>query len=87
MEYYQKFAIPFSCLPFVLLAFSLGTFNRRSGGSAGFLLGIFLAFFYWAFLIMGRNLTMRSGFPPFLSIWAANIILTLLGLILLYQKR
>jgi lipopolysaccharide export system permease protein len=86
MEYYQKFAIPFSCLPFVLLAFSLGTFNRRSGGSAGFLVGIFLAFFYWAFLIMGRNLTMRSGFPPFLSIWAANIILTLLGLILYIRK-
>lgn len=86
MEYFQKFAIPFSCLPFVLLAFPLGAVYRRSGRSVGFLIGIVFAFLYWAFLIMGRNLTLRSGFPPFLSIWAGNIVLTLTGIVLYIRK-
>ena len=86
MEFYQKFAIPFSCFPFVLLAFPLGVVSRRSGRAVGFLIGLFLAFLYWAFLIMGRNLTMRSGVSPFFSIWSANILLSLVG-IFLYRKR
>lgn len=86
MEYYQKFAIPFSCFPFVLIAFPLGVVSRRSGRAVGFLMGLFLAFLYWAFLIMGRNLTMRSGLSPFLSIWMANILLTIVGSILYFRK-
>ncbi|MDC7222232.1 MAG: LptF/LptG family permease [Spirochaetales bacterium] len=86
MEYFQKFAIPFSCFPFVLLAFPLGVVSRRSGRAVGFLIGLFLAFLYWAFLIMGRNLTMRSGVSPFLSIWMANILLSVVGAFLYYRK-
>jgi lipopolysaccharide export system permease protein len=86
MEYFQKFAIPFSCFPFVLIAFPLGVVSRRSGRAVGFLLGLFLAFLYWAFLIMGRNLTMRSGVSPFFSIWMANILLTFVGAVLYWRK-
>ncbi len=86
MEYFQKFAIPFSCFPFVLIAFPLGVVSRRSGRAVGFLIGLFLAFLYWAFLIMGRNLTMRSGISPFLSIWTANILLTGVGAVLYIKK-
>ncbi len=86
MEFFQKFAIPFSCFPFMLIAFPLGVVSRRSGRAVGFILGLILAFLYWAFLIIGRNLTMRSGVSPFFSIWSANILLTAVGLILFRRK-
>ncbi|MDA3850401.1 MAG: LptF/LptG family permease, partial [Spirochaetaceae bacterium] len=86
MEFYQKFAIPFSCIPFVILAFPLGIMSRRSGRTFGFLAGLILTFLYWAFLIVGRSLVMRAGIAPFLSIWTSNILLLIIGLIVYFKK-
>lgn len=86
MEFYQKFAIPFSCIPFVLLAFPLGILSRRSGRTFGFIAGLVLTFLYWAFLIVGRSLVMRSGVAPFIAIWASNILLLLSGMVIYFKR-
>jgi len=86
MEFYQKFAIPFSCIPFVLLAFPLGILSRRSGRTFGFIAGLVLTFLYWAFLIVGRSLVMRSGVAPFIAIWTSNLLLMISGAIIYFRR-
>lgn len=86
LEYYQKFAIPFACIPFVILAFPLGLSARRSGRAVGFFIGLLLTSFYWALLVLGRSLGLRTDFSPFTAMILPNILLLILG-ILLYLRR
>lgn len=86
LEFYQKFSIPFSCLPFVILAFPLGTFSRRSGKSIGFGIGLLLTIIYWGMLFAGRALGLSSGIPPLVTMWFPNMIILFLGLFLLIRR-
>ena len=53
-------------------------------GGFGVAASISLLFFlvYWAFLIGGEKLAERGFFSPFIGMWAANIVLGFLGIIL-----
>ena len=80
LEFYQKFAIPFSCLPFVILAFPLGLFTKRSGKSVGFGIGLFITILYWGMLVAGRTLGIRTFYPPALTMWFPNILILIVGM-------
>ena len=62
LEFYQKFAIPFACIPFVVLAFPLGLSARRSGRAVGFFIGLLLTALYWSILVLGRSLGLEQTF-------------------------
>ena len=88
MEFYKKFSIPFSCLPFILFAFPVGLFTRRSGKTVGFGIGLFISIFYWGLLVAGQTLGIRSDFSPFLSMWIPNLaILALAAAAFLVRAR
>jgi lipopolysaccharide export system permease protein len=85
VEIYKKFALPGACIIFVLIGAPLGVMTKRGGfGVAG---GISLFFFliYWAFLIGGEKLAERGFLSPFLGMWAANILLGVIGALLTYK--
>ena len=82
LEFYQKFAIPFSCLPFVILAFPLGLFTKRSGKSVGFGIGLFITIIYWGMLVAGRTLGIRTFYPPAITMWTPNLLILGVGAIL-----
>ncbi|MDA3957271.1 LptF/LptG family permease [Oceanispirochaeta sp.] len=82
LEFYQKFSIPFSCLPFVILAFPLGLYTKRSGKSVGFGIGLFITILYWGMLVAGRTLGIRTFYPPALTMWFPNILIFGTGSIL-----
>ncbi|MDC7232006.1 MAG: LptF/LptG family permease [Spirochaetales bacterium] len=82
LEFYQKFSIPFSCLPFVLLAFPLGLYTKRSGKSVGFGIGLFITIVYWGMLVAGRTLGIRTFYPPGLTMWLPNMLILLIGSVL-----
>jgi len=86
LEYYQKFAIPFACLPFVVLAFPLGLAAKRSGRAVGFFIGLLLTTFYWSLLVLGRSLGLRTEISPFLVMIVPDILLLGAGIVL-YIKR
>ncbi len=86
LEFYQKYAIPFACIPFVVLAFPLGLTARRGGRAVGFFVGLLLATFYWSLLVLGRSLGLRSEISPFVVMALPDILLLLAG-IALYPKR
>lgn len=79
LEFYKKFSIPFACIVFIVFAFPVGLFTKRSGRSVGFGIGLFISVLYWSILFAGQTLGVRSGFSPFLSMWAPNFIMLFLG--------
>ena len=85
VEIYKKYSIPFACVIFVLIGAPLGIITKRGGFgmAAGMSLGFFLL--YWACLIGGEKLADRELLSPFLSMWAANIVLGLTGLFLVFR--
>lgn len=87
LEYYKKFSIPAGAICFVFLAFPLGSRARKSGRALGFGLGLLVAVAYWGLLIGGQTLGLRTGFDPFLAMWAPNILILVLSLPLLIQRH
>lgn len=87
VEIYKKYSIPFACVIFVLIGAPLGIITKRGGFgvAAGMSLGFFLL--YWACLIGGEKLADRELLSPFLSMWAANILLGLIGLYLVFRNN
>jgi lipopolysaccharide export system permease protein len=80
IEFYKKFSIPFSCIPFVIFAFPVGLFTRRSGWSVGFGIGLFVSIFYWGMLVAGQTLGIRADLSPLLSMWVPNLVIMVLGI-------
>lgn len=85
VEIHKKFAIAFACPIFILLGAPLGVKARRGGIGIGF--GVSLAFFvvYYLFLVGGEELADRGFLSPFLAMWAANILLGVVGVFLTLQ--
>lgn len=80
LEYHKKFSIPFAAVSFVVLAFPLGLFSRRSGRGVGFGIGLLVATLYWAMLIAGQTFgTQRVDVSPWLAMWAPNILFMVVG--------
>jgi len=86
LEFYQKFAIPFASIPFVVLAFPLGLAARRSGRAVGFFIGLLLTSFYWSLLVLGRSLGLRTEVSPFLVMIVPDILLLIAGILMYFQR-
>ncbi|MEW5917199.1 MAG: LptF/LptG family permease [Gemmatimonadota bacterium] len=83
VEIHKKFAISIACVVFVLVGAPIAV--RFPRGGVGLVIGFSLVIFaiYYIGLIAGESLADRGIMPPFWAMWAANIILTLVGLVLL----
>jgi lipopolysaccharide export system permease protein len=87
LEYHKKFSIPFAALSFVILAFPLGLFSRRSGRGVGFGIGLLIATVYWSMLIAGQTFgTQRPEVPPALAMWAPNILFFVVGVVVFLRR-
>jgi lipopolysaccharide export system permease protein len=82
VEIHKKYSLPFACIVFILIGAPLGTMMKRGG--FGMAAGISLIFFliYWAFLIGGEKLADRGIVSPLWGIWSANILLTIVGILI-----
>jgi lipopolysaccharide export system permease protein len=83
VEIHKKFAISIACMVFVLVGAPIAV--RFPRGGVGLVIGFSLVIFaiYYIGLIAGESLADRGIMTPFWAMWAANIILTLIGLLLL----
>ncbi|MEP7233930.1 MAG: LptF/LptG family permease [Ignavibacteriota bacterium] len=79
VEVHKKYALPASCLVFILLGAPLGALARKGGIGVGVGLSIGFFILYWACLIGGEKLADRGLISPWSGMWAANIILGILG--------
>jgi lipopolysaccharide export system permease protein len=82
VEIEKKFAIAVACFVFVLLGAPIAL--RFPRGGVGMTIGVSLAVFglYYVGLIVGETVADRHYMTPFWAMWAANIILGAIGLVL-----
>jgi lipopolysaccharide export system permease protein len=85
VELHKKFAISVACLVFVLVGAPIAL--RFPRGGVGLVIGASLVIFgiYYVGLIAGEALADRNLLTPFWAMWAANILLTMAGLVLLVR--
>jgi LPS export ABC transporter permease LptG/LPS export ABC transporter permease LptF len=83
VELHQRLAFPVACLVFALIAVPLGAQPRRGGRAAGTLLSVLVIASYYLLFIVGAGLARQGAVPPSLGMWAANIVLALVGFALL----
>lgn len=87
VEIHKRFAIPAACLVFGLYGIPLGFRNRRGGRSSGFLISVGIFLFYYVMLGNGEEAAASGQLPPWLAMWAPNILLSLLGTFLLWRRN
>lgn len=83
VELHKKFAISIACTVFVLVGAPIAL--RFPRGGVGLVIGVSLAIFgiYYVGLIAGEALADKNLLTPFWAMWAANILLTMVGVVLL----
>lgn len=84
VEVQKKFSIPAACLVFVLVGAPLGMRARRSGIAVAFLSILFFVFYYLC-LAGGEELADRQILTPWFAMWAPNLVIGAIGLILTLQ--
>ena len=83
VELNQRFAFPVACFVFALIAVPLGSQPRRGGRAAGTLLAVLVIGAYYLLFIFGASLARQGAVPPWVGMWAANVLLALIGVALL----
>jgi lipopolysaccharide export system permease protein len=82
VEIQKKFSLAAACMIFVLIGAPIAL--RFPRGGVGLVIGVSFAVFglYYVGLIGGETLADKGYLPPWLAMWAANIVLLLAGLVL-----
>ena len=80
VEIHKKRSIAIACLIFVLIGAPLGLSIRRGGLGVGGALALGIFLFYWITLVQGEKLADRDMLAPWIGMWIANIVMTLVGL-------
>ena len=85
VEIQKKFALSIATIVFVLLGAPIAL--RFPRGGVGLTIGVSLGVFalYYVGLIAGEALADRDMLPPFVAMWAANILFTAVGLVLMVR--
>lgn len=86
LEFNKKFAVPLGCFVFIFLAVPAGMITGRRGRAVGFGVGLMISLVYWSILFAGQTLGLRLDVSPFLSMWAPNVFVLFLA-VLLYTLR
>jgi lipopolysaccharide export system permease protein len=83
VEIQKKFALAVACIVFVLLGAPIAL--RFPRGGVGLTIAVSLGVFalYYVCLIAGEELANRGYVRPFWAMWAANILFTGIGLVLM----
>jgi lipopolysaccharide export system permease protein len=85
VEIHKKFALSAACIVFVLIGAPIAL--RFPRGGVGLVIGVSLVVFaiYYVGLIAGESLADRAFLTPFWAMWAANVILTAVGILLMIR--
>ncbi len=83
VELHRRLAFPVACCVFALVAVPLGAQPRRGGRAAGSLIAVVVIASYYLLFVMGAGMARQGNISPAAGIWAANVLLAILGLALL----
>ena len=84
---HRRFALPLAPLIFGLLAVGLSSYRERQSRSWLLLLGILLAFSYYALVAFGGLLAEKAWIPPALGPWGPTALFGIVGVALVQRAR
>lgn len=84
VEIHKKYAIPTACLIFAVVGVPLGIRSHRGGRWAAFVVLLPIVLFYYVGLTLGETMGDAGRLPPWLAMWAPNIVVGSIGLYLLW---
>jgi LPS export ABC transporter permease LptF/LPS export ABC transporter permease LptG len=87
VEWHKKFAIPAACLVFGILGLALSLGSRKEARSSAFALSIGVIFVYYILIRLGEQAGDNGVMSPFLSMWAANVVLAAVAFTLLWLNH
>jgi lipopolysaccharide export system permease protein len=83
VEFHKKFAIAVACIVFGLLGLGLSLGSKKEARSAAFGLSLAVIFIYYVLIRLGEQAGDTGMLAPWLAMWAANIVLGVIALVLL----
>jgi lipopolysaccharide export LptBFGC system permease protein LptF len=87
LEIHRRFALPLAPLVFSLLAVALGSSGPHRSRSWAVLVGVVLAFSYYALISFGGLLAEKEWIPPAFAPWGPTALFAIFGLLLLARAR
>ena len=87
VDLHSRFAIPFACLVFGVLAVPLGIFLPRSGRAYGFVISLIVILFYYILFSFGENIGSLGIVQPMISIWFPNLFFFLVAIFLFKKTK
>jgi lipopolysaccharide export system permease protein len=85
IEVHRKFAIPFACIVFAVIAFPLALQPGRSVRARGLTTSLVVIFAYYVLLSAGQALAEQRQVPPAAGLWLANLVLLPIGGLLIHR--
>ncbi|MBF0432961.1 MAG: LptF/LptG family permease [Fibrobacteria bacterium] len=85
VEIHKKFSIPVACVIFILVGAPLGIMSRVGGIGMGAIISSAFFLVYWVCLLRGEAMADRLIISPWVSMWAPNIIVGVMGLFLVVR--
>ena len=85
VQIHRRLAFPLASLLLALVAVPLGIRPIRSGRSAGALTAIAVMGLYWLLLSLGDTAATRGVVPAWLGLWAPNVVVLSIGLVLIQR--
>lgn len=82
VEVHKKLSIPFACLVFVFLGAPIGMLTKKGNIGVAAIISAGLLTIYFVAIIQGEKLADRLLISPFMGMWAINILLLIIGVIL-----
>lgn len=87
-ELHRRFSLPIACLTLALVGIPLGIATRKGGKSAGYVIGVFLAFFcYNLSYITLIGMAKQRALPVPIASWLPNAAFAVAGLIFLLRME
>jgi LPS export ABC transporter permease LptG/LPS export ABC transporter permease LptF len=87
IEFHRRLALPCSVFAFALLALPLGVSTRKTGRTAGFVIGLVLVILFYVLFWNGLRLASVGWVAPWLGAWGADALLMGIGLFLVSKAE
>ncbi len=85
IELQRRLAFPTACLVLMLVGVPLGLSSKRGGKGFAFVLTLALVFLYYFASSMGVAFAREGKLPAVLGVWAANVVFSVVGVVLIQQ--
>ena len=86
IEIHKRIAMPISCQIFFFLSFPLGLVVKRSGKGMSFTLAVVFLLVYYAFFLLGSNISYKKSVPDWIGPWSANIVISIISLYIMVTR-